>query len=249
MRDRYKANDQRSWMLRFHTQTAGVTLTAQQIQNNVVRVTVQALAAALGGTQSLHTNARDEALALPTEESARTALRTQQILAHESGVGEVIDPLAGSYYVEWLTDRLESDARDYIQRIDDMGGALQAVKRGYIQAEISESAYRFQREVESGERVIVGLNAFQEEEPEAEPELLRPDPAARQRQIDRIEVVKAKRDSAGAQRLLAKLETAARGRDNTMPIIVECVEALCTLGEISDALRNVWGEERELWAL
>jgi methylmalonyl-CoA mutase N-terminal domain/subunit len=235
--------------MRFHTQTGGSTLIAQQIDTNVVRVTVQALAAALGGTQSLHTNARDEALALPTEESARTALRTQQILAHESGVGEVIDPLAGSYYVEWLTDRLESDARTYIERIDEMGGALQAVKRGYIQAEISESAYRFQREVESGERIIVGVNAFQEEEPEAEPELLRPDPAARQRQIERIEAVKAKRDNAEAQRLLSKLEAAARGRDNTMPLIVECVEALCTLGEISDALRHVWGEERELRAL
>jgi methylmalonyl-CoA mutase N-terminal domain/subunit len=249
MRDRYQARDPRSWMLRFHTQTAGVTLTAQQIQNNVVRVTVQALAAALGGTQSLHTNARDEALALPTEESARTALRTQQILAHESGVGEVIDPLAGSYYVEWLTNRLESDARDYIKRIDDMGGGLEAVKCGYIQAEISESAYRFQREVESGERIIVGVNAFQEEEPEAEPELLRPDPTARQRQIDRIQAVKAKRDNAEAQRLLGALEAAARGHENTMPIIVECVEALCTLGEISDALRNVWGEEKELRAL
>src|SRR6266508_322156 len=162
-RERFKATDPRSWMLRFHTQTAGVTLTAQQIENNVVRVAVQALAAVLGGTQSLHTNSQDEALALPTEEAARTALRTQQILAHESGVSEVVDPLGGSYYVEWLTDRLEEKAWEYIRRIDDLGGSLQAVKRGYIQAEIQESAYRYQRQVESRERIIVGVNEYLEE--------------------------------------------------------------------------------------
>ena len=249
MRERYGAKDQRSWMLRFHTQTAGVTLTAQQIDNNVARVTVQALAAVLGGTQSLHTNSRDEALALPTEASARTALRTQQVLAHESGVGEVIDPLAGSYYVEWLTDRVEADAQAYIQRIDDLGGALQAVKRGYVQAEIQESAYRFQQQVESGERIIVGMNAFQEDETGQEPPLLKPNPAAREQQSERIRAVRANRDEREAQSLLTQLEAVARGTENTMPHILNCVEHACTLGEISDAFRRVWGEERELRAM
>jgi methylmalonyl-CoA mutase N-terminal domain/subunit len=242
MRERFGAGNPRSWMLRFHTQTAGVTLTAQQIDNNVVRVAVQALAAILGGTQSLHTNARDEALALPTAESAGLALRTQQVLAYESGVADVVDPLAGSYYVEWLTDRLEEDAWRIIGRVDELGGSVTAVERGYIQREIQESAYRFQRQVERGERIIVGVNRFQAEKPDVPAEILQVDPAVRERQTERLRGLRAKRDDRHVQRLLGRLEEGARGTENTMPLILDCVEGLCTLGEISDALRRAFGE-------
>ena len=246
MRERFSARDPRSWMLRFHTQTAGVTLQAQQIDNNVVRVTVQALAAVLGGTQSLHTNAKDEALALPTAETAELALRTQQVLAYESGVADVVDPLAGSYYVESLTDDIERRAWEYIQRIDERGGALQAVESGYIQAEITEAAYEYQRQVEHGERIIVGTNRFQSTQAEPSTEILRVDPSVRQRQCERLRALRARRDNERCVRVLERLQAAAANeRENVLPLILEAVEAYCTLGEISDAFRAVWGEARD----
>ena len=246
MRERFGAQDSRSLMLRFHTQTAGVTLQAQQIDNNVVRVTVQALAAVLGGTQSLHTNAKDEALALPTSENAQLALRTQQVLAYESGVADVVDPLAGSYYVEALTDEIERRAWEYIQRIDDRGGALQAVESGYIQSEITEAAYEYQCQVERGQRVIVGTNRFQSTEAEPTPEILSVDPSVRQRQCERLRALRARRDNARCQNVLARLQgAAANERENLLPLIVEAVETYCTLGEIADAFRTVWGEARD----
>jgi len=203
----------------------------------------------LGGTQSLHTNARDEALALPTEDSAKLALRTQQVIAYESGIADVVDPLAGSYFVESLTEQTEAAAWRYIEEIDDLGGALRAIEQGYIQAEIQESAYRFQQEVERGERVIVGVNRFADEAGGKSAEILRVDPAVRDRQIARIQAVKARRDEREAQAALVALEAAARGTENTMPRILACIEALCTLGEISDTLRAVFGEAGELSTL
>ncbi len=243
MRERFAATDERSWMLRFHTQTAGVTLQAQQIDNNVVRVTVQALAAILGGTQSLHTNAKDEALALPTAETAQLALRTQQVLAYESGAGDVVDPLAGSYYVESLTDEIERRAWDYIERIDERGGALAAVESGYIQSEIQEAAYEYQRQVERGERIIVGTNRFESSEAEPMTDILTVDPSVRQRQCERLRALRARRDNERCRQMLEGLQAAAKNeRENLMPLIVEAVEAYCTLGEISDSFRAVWGE-------
>jgi methylmalonyl-CoA mutase N-terminal domain/subunit len=243
MRERFAATDERSWMLRFHTQTAGVTLQAQQIDTNVVRVTVQALAAILGGTQSLHTNAKDEALALPTAETAQLALRTQQVLAYESGAGDVVDPLAGSYYVESLTDEIERRAWDYIERIDERGGALAAVESGYIQSEIQEAAYEYQRQVERGERIIVGTNRFESSEAEPMTDILTVDPSVRQRQCERLRALRARRDNERCRQMLEGLQAAAKNeRENLMPLIVEAVEAYCTLGEISDSFRAVWGE-------
>jgi len=228
-------------MMRFHAQTAGSTLTAQQPENNVVRVTLQALAAVLGDTQSLHTNSRDEALSLPTEESVRIALRTQQIIAYESGVADTIDPLAGSYFVEKLTDEIERRVVAYLDKIDEMGGALAAIESGYIQREIQESAYRYQQAVESKEQIIVGVNEFiiPEEKPA---EILRVDPAVGQRQAQKLSALRQRRDSARVRALLGRLRDAARGSDNLMPIILECVEAYATLGEICDTLREVFGE-------
>ena len=243
MRERFGAKNPRSWMLRFHTQTAGCTLTAQQPDNNIVRVTLQALAAVLGGTQSLHTNSRDEALSLPTEKSVQIALRTQQIIAHESGVANTIDPLAGSYYVEYLTDEIEKRARDYIERIDRLGGALRAIERGFIQREIEESAYRYQKEIERGDRVVVGVNRFTVEE-EVPLRRLRVDPTVRERQMERLRALRERRDSERVSALLARLEEAARGDENLMPLFIECVEAYATLGEICDVLRGVFGEYR-----
>ena len=244
MRDRFGAKDPRSWMLRFHTQTAGVTLQAQQPDVNVVRTTVQALAAVLGGTQSLHVNAKDEALGLPTEESATLALRTQQVLAEESGVSDTVDPLAGSYYVEHLTNELERIAAAYIEHIDAMGGAVGAIERGYQKREIEESAYRHHLLVESGERTIVGVNAYRAEFEEPT-ELLRLDPEAARRQIERVRLVRAERDSPAADASLQRLAEAAAQPDvNTMPAVLECVEAYATLGEICDTLRGVFGEYR-----
>jgi methylmalonyl-CoA mutase N-terminal domain/subunit len=246
MRERFGARDPRSWMLRFHTQTAGVSLQAQQIDNNVVRVTVQALAAILGGTQSLHTNAKDEALALPTAETAQLALRTQQVLAYESGVADVVDPLAGSYYVEALTDEIERRAWEYIERIDERGGALAAVESGYIQAEIQDAAYEYQRQVERGERIIVGTNRYQSTEAEPTTEILTVDPSLRQRQCERLRALRARRDNERCTRVLEGLQAAATNeRENVLPLIVEAVEAYCTLGEISDTFRTVWGEARD----
>ncbi len=244
MRERFGAENPRSWACRFHTQTAGVTLTAQQPDNNVVRTTIQALAAILGGTQSLHVNSRDEALALPTEESVQLSLRTQQVLAYEMGVSDTVDPLAGSYYVERMTDEVERKALEYIERIDEMGGALSALDRGYQIQEIHESAFRHQREVESEERVVVGVNRFQSPTPPIE-SLQTIDQAETRRQLDRLSTVKRDRDGAAVGAALARLEDVARGTENTMPAIVEAVEAYATVGEISDVFREVFGEQRE----
>jgi methylmalonyl-CoA mutase N-terminal domain/subunit len=242
MRERFGAKDPRSWMLRFHTQTAGVTLTAQQPDNNVARTTVQALAAVLGGTQSLHVNARDEALALPTEKSATLALRTQQTLAHESGVADTVDPLGGSYYVEHLTDTLEARASEYLSRIEEMGGAVAAIEAGYQRREIEEAALAHQRAVESGERVLVGVNAYETNEPPLL-DVPRVDPERARHQVRRLQRVRAERDNAQSEAALLRLGEAARTAGaNTMPPILECVEAYATLGEICDTLREVFGE-------
>lgn len=244
MRERFEAKNPRSWMLRFHTQTGGATLTAQQPENNIVRTAIQALAAVLGGTQSLHTNSMDEALGLPTEKSVQIALRTQQIIAYESGVAETIDPLGGSYYVEHLTNQIEQEARRYIETVDSLGGALAAIERGYQQREIQESAYRYQREVEEKKRIIVGVNEFVSRE-EEKPDILRLDPSIGQRQVERLRRLRESRDNERVACVLEKLRRAAEGTENLMPIIIECVEARATLGEISDALREAWGEHRE----
>jgi len=241
MRERFKARSPRSWTLRFHTQTAGSTLTAQQPENNVVRVALQALAAVLGGTQSLHTNSMDEALWLPTEKSVRVALRTQQIIAHESGAADSIDPLAGAYLVEELTDEIERRAGEYIQKIDDMGGALAAIERGFIQDEIQQAAYRFQQAMERGEEIVVGVNAFQVKE-QVEMERLTVDPAIEQAQWRRLEALRARRDASRLSELLTRLEKAARGAENLMPLFIECVENDITLGEMCGLLRGLWGE-------
>ncbi len=241
MKDRFHAKDPRSMMMRFHTQTAGSTLTAQQPENNVVRVTLQALAAVLGGTQSLHTNSMDEALWLPTEKSVQVALRTQQIIANELGVADTIDPLAGSYLIESLTDQIESRARDYIRKVDDMGGALAAIENGYMQGEIQEAAYRAQQAIEKREQVVVGVNAYQKEET-MELESLVFDPAIEQAQRASLAALKRERDAARTSELLGRLETAARGSENLMPLLVESVENEITLGEICGVLREVWGE-------
>jgi methylmalonyl-CoA mutase N-terminal domain/subunit len=241
MRDRFGAKDPRSWMLRFHTQTGGVTLTAQQPENNIVRVAIQALAAVMGGTQSLHTNSMDEALWLPTEKSVRTALRTQQIIAYESGVADTIDPMAGSYAVEYLTNEIERQATDYIRKIDNLGGALAAIEKGYLQNEIQDAAYRYQMEIEKKERIVVGVNAFQSEE-KVDLERLKVDPAIERRQKERLADLRKNRDTLKAQALLDTLEKAARGTENLMPLLVTCVENDLTLGEICGVLRKVWGE-------
>jgi methylmalonyl-CoA mutase N-terminal domain/subunit len=243
MRDRFGAADPRAQMLRFHTQTAGVALTAQQPANNLVRVALQALAAVLGGTQSLHTNALDEALALPSDQAALAALRTQQILAHESGVTNTIDPLAGSYYVESLTAEVERRAQAYLDRIDELGGMLAAIDAGYVQREISEAAYREQRAVESGDRVVVGVNRFRQPE-EQRPALLRVDPAVAARQRARLALVRAERDAGRVRTALGSLSEAAGGTANLVPAILECVRAYATVGEICDALRARWGAYR-----
>ena len=241
MRDRFGAKDPRSWMLRFHTQTAGVTLQAQQPDVNVVRTTVQALSAVLGGTQSLHVNSKDEALGLPTEESAALALRTQQILAHESGVADTIDPLAGSYYVERLTDTIEAAADAYLRRIDELGGSVAAIEAGFQRGEIEDAAYRHLQLVESGERVIVGVNAF-ESDAEGRIQLQAIPPDAAQRQLDRLDRVRRERDSDTVETALRRLAEAARTPGaNTMPAILDCAESYATLGEITDALRAVFG--------
>ena len=240
MKERFNARSARSQMMRFHTQTGGATLTAQQPENNIVRTTVQALAAVLGGTQSLHTNSMDEALGLPTEKAVQIALRTQQIIAYENGVGDVADPLGGSYLIEDLTNRLEAEAVEYLKTIDAMGGALAALEQGFQQREIQESAYRYQRQIEDKGRVIVGVNEFKT--PEEKVELLKLDPTIGQRQAEKLRALRANRDGAKAEALLARLETAARGTENLIPLFVDCVEARVTLGEISHRLRTVWGE-------
>ncbi|MGD9561378.1 MAG: methylmalonyl-CoA mutase [Pyrinomonadaceae bacterium] len=244
MRERFKAEDPRSLMLRFHTQTAGSTLTAQQPDVNIVRTTIQALAAVLGGTQSLHTNSMDEALSLPTESAARVALRTQQVIAHESGVADTVDPLAGSYAIEELTTRLENLAADYIAKIDDMGGMLRAIETGYVQREIQESAYEYQRAVETKDAVVVGVNQFRTDHVEPIP-ILRIDEEIERSQIERLRALRTRRDSAAADQTLGALAEAASGTENLLPRILACVEAEVTVGEISNKLRSVWGEYRE----
>ncbi len=248
MREEFKAADPRSWLLRFHTQTAGSTLTAQQPETNVVRVAVQAMAAVAGGTQSLHTNAMDEALALPTEASARLALRTQQVIACESGLADTADPLGGAYVIEAWTDRIEEAARGYIEKIEAMGGALAAIERGFQQREIHEAAYRTQRAIESGKAVVVGVNAFRSEG-EGRIPTFRVDAAVQAAQAARLAEVRRTRDAARAAGALAALEQAARGSDNLMPLIVDAVDAYATLGEIAGALARVFGEHREGVAL
>ena len=244
IRNRFGAENRRSWTLRFHTQTAGVTLTSRQPENNTIRSTLQALAAVLGGTQSLHVNSWDEALALPTAESAQLSLRTQQVIAHESGIADTVDPLAGSYYIENLTNRLEEEAFAYIDEIDRMGGALAALDNGYQMNEIHESAFEFQQAVESKDRIVVGVNRYDSEDPPIR-KLQTIDPEQTKRQLDRLARVKRERDEAAVERTLENLAYTARSQDNTMPAVLECVEAYATVGEISDALRTVFGEQGE----
>ncbi len=244
MRDRFGAKDPKSMMLRFHTQTAGSTLTAQQPEVNIVRTTIQALAAVLGGTQSLHTNSMDEALSLPTETAARIALRTQQVIAHESGVADIVDALAGSYAIEEMTNQLEEKAVAYIEKIDAMGGMLKAIENGYPQREIQEAAYDFQRAVETQDAIVVGVNRFQVQENETIP-ILRVDPQIERDQIERVCAVREKRDKEKAEICLLKLEHAAQGTENLLPRILDAVENYVTVGEISHRLRKIWGEYRE----
>jgi len=245
MRDRFGAKSDRSWKLRFHTQTAGVSLTAQQPYNNVVRTALQALSAVLGGTNSLHTNSLDEALALPTAEAATLALRTQQVIAHESGVANVVDPLGGSYFVERLTKDMEDEALAYFERIDRMGGMVEAIERGFPQQEIAESAYRFQQAVERKDKIVVGVNGFvQTDEPPME--ILYIGETASETQLAKLADLKRTRDSAAVRRTLDRLGSAARGADNLMPPILDAVRAYATVGEMCDALREVWGEYEEV---
>jgi methylmalonyl-CoA mutase N-terminal domain/subunit len=245
LRGRYGAKDPRSWLLRFHAQTAGVSLTAQQPEVNIVRTALEALAAVLGGTQSLHTNSFDEALALPTENAVRIALRTQQVIAHESGVVNSIDPLGGSYHVESLTNELERQAYEYFERIDQLGGVVAAIKDNFFQREIADASFRYQSEVEREERVIVGVNRYQlEDEPELD--ILRIDPALEREQIERVQALKARRDPAAVEQRLAELKRAAAREDvNLMPSIVDAARDYVTMGEICDAFRDVWGVWRE----
>ncbi|HEY8236556.1 MAG TPA: methylmalonyl-CoA mutase family protein [Gaiellaceae bacterium] len=241
LRDRYGAKNPRSWLMRFHTQTAGVSLTAQQPEVNIVRTALEAMAAVLGGTQSLHTNSFDEALALPTEDAVRIALRTQQVIAHETGAVNTLDPLGGSYYVEDLTNRLEAEAYDYFDRIEKLGGVIPAIKENFFQREIADASFRYQHEVEQKQRIIVGVNRYElADEPEIE--ILRIDPTLEGKQIERVQALRGRRDSAAVEAALARLkQAAARDRDNLMPPLVEAAKAYVTLGEMCDALRSVWG--------
>ncbi|MDQ6804852.1 MAG: methylmalonyl-CoA mutase family protein, partial [Actinomycetota bacterium] len=244
LRDTFGAKNPKSWMMRFHTQTAGVSLTAQQPLNNIVRTAIEALAGVLGGTQSLHTNSYDEALALPTEEAVRIALRTQQIIAHETGVTNTIDPLGGAYFVEALTDRLEGLAYDYFHKIDGLGGMVQAVKEGFPQREIADASFDLQREIDSGRRVVVGVNAFNEGD-DGQNSLWRMDPALEGRQIDSVRAVKAARDGAAVRAALADLKEAAVGGRNLMPLLVDAARVHASEGEIIETLQDVWGDYRE----
>src|SRR5262245_43347670 len=246
VRKRFGSSNGRSMACRFHVQTAGSSLTAQSVDNNVVRTTIQALAAVLGGAQSLHTNSRDEALALPTEDSVRLALRTQQILAYESGVSETPDPLGGSYFVESLTDELEAAAQAYLDEIDAMGGTLRALEAGFQQRSIQESAYRVQRAIDAGDQIVVGVNRFRDDEPEAAPAIQRIDPEGERRQVAGVRRVRAERDAAAWAAAMRRLQDAGRGTDNLLPPMIDAVKAYATVGEIADALRAAWGVHREL---
>lgn len=244
MRENFSAKNPKSMMLRFHTQTAGCTLTAQQADNNIVRVAIQTLAAVLGGTQSLHTNSRDEALALPTEDSVQIALRTQQIVAHESGVTNTVDPLAGSYFIESLTEKISTEASDIIEKIEKMGGVVPAIEKGYIQQQIQNSAYHYQKSIESDERIVVGVNKFKADE-KIKPEILKVDPKIGETQKETIKKLKQNRDSEAVTKLLANIENAAQNNENLMPHFIEAVKAYATLGEICDVLRKIFGEYNE----
>ena len=244
MKERFKAKKQRSMMLRFHTQTAGSTLTAQQVDNNIARVTIQTLAAVLGGTQSLHTNSKDEALALPTESSVRVALRTQQIVAYESGVANTIDPLAGSYYVESMTDKIEKEAEEYLNKIDSLGGMIQAIENGFVQTEIQQASYKFEKEVESGEKIIVGVNKFQVKEDD-KPELLKIDMKIQEAQISYLKKVRNERNNEDVDKKLETLKEAAETDENLMPYILDAVKVYSSVGEICNVLRKVFGEYKE----
>jgi len=244
MKERFGAKDPKSMMLRFHTQTAGCTLTAQQPDNNIVRVAIQALAAVLGGTQSLHTNSRDEALSLPSQESVRIALRTQQIIAYESGITETVDPMAGSYYLEKMTKDMEKAAMDYIIQIDKLGGAPKAIEKGFIQREIQNSAYQYQKDIEDKKRIIVGVNQFRSEE-EPMKDLLKVNPEIERRQVRKLDEVKKRRKEKEVQEKLRLLKEIASSEQNIMPPILDCVRSYATLGEICDQLRAVFGEYKE----
>jgi methylmalonyl-CoA mutase N-terminal domain/subunit len=244
LRDRYGAKNPRSWLMRFHTQTAGVSLTAQQPEVNIVRTALEALAAVLGGTQSLHTNSFDEALALPTEDAVRIALRTQQVIAHETGVVNTIDPLGGSYYLEDLTNRIEAEAYDYFDRIEKLGGVITAIEQNFQQREIADASFRYQAEVEAKQRVVVGVNRYQLED-EAEIEILRIDPALEAKQIARVQALRDRRDSVEVERTLARLKQGAERDENLMPLLIDASRAYVTMGEMCDALRETWGTWRE----
>ncbi|MEB2297642.1 MAG: methylmalonyl-CoA mutase family protein, partial [Ignavibacteria bacterium] len=244
MKERFKAKNPRSMMLRFHTQTAGSTLTAQQVDNNIVRVTIQTLAAVLGGTQSLHTNSRDEALALPTEDSVRTALRTQQVVAEESGVTNTVDPLAGSYFVEAMTDLIEKEAKDYIDKIDSMGGMAEAIDAGFVQTEIQKSAYKYEMEIENQERIIVGVNKFQIKETEHK-DLLKIDMKVQDEQIKFLKKIRSERNNELVIQKLEALKKTAEGTDNLMPFILDAVKVYASIGEICNTMRKVFGEYKE----
>jgi methylmalonyl-CoA mutase, N-terminal domain len=243
MKERFKAKDPRSWMLRFHTQTAGSMLTAQQPDNNIVRVTLQALASVMGGTQSLHTNSRDEALGLPTQDSVQIALRTQQIIANESGVADIIDPLGGSWAIEAMTDEIEGRAEQYIAKIDDLGGMVQAISKGYVQREIQDAAYAWQKSVEQKEQVVVGVNAYRAEDPPVT--IMKIDPALEAQQVARVKAFRARRSGGAAKAAVDAVRAGAKGTENLMPLILAAVKAEATLGEICDAMRDVFGEYKE----
>ena len=244
MKEKYGAKKEKSLMLRFHTQTAGFSLTAQQPEINIVRVAIQAMAGVLGGTQSLHTDSMDEALALPSEKAVQIALRTQQIIAHESGVANVADPLGGSYYLEWLTDDMERQARDYFDRIDSLGGVVPAIEKGFFQKEIAIAAYKYQQEIDNNERVVVGVNKFTSDEPVEIP-ILEMDPEGFERQCKRLKKLRSNRDKSRHSASLTAIEKAAEGDENLMPHFIEAAKAKATLGEMCDVLRGVFGEYRE----
>ncbi len=242
MKERFKAKDEKSMMLRFHVQTAGSSLTAQQPDNNIIRTTIEAMSAVLGGCQSLHTNAKDEALALPTEDSAKLALRTQQVIAYESGIADTADALAGSYYIEYLTDSIEDKVNEYLDKIESMGGAVKCIETGYQQDEISNNAYRIEKEIENNERIVVGVNKFNEEEDTEKFKLLKIDESLQKRQIDKLKEVKLARDNGLVIANLNELANVAKSDENILPAILKCVESYCSVGEISNVLRSVWGE-------
>lgn len=242
MKERFNAQSEKSMMLRFHCQTAGSTLTAQQVDNNVVRTTIEAMAAVLGGAQSLHTNSRDEALALPTEDSVKIALRTQQLIAYESGVADTVDALAGSYYIEYLTDEIEKGARQYLDKIENMGGSVKCIELGYQQKEIAKSAYEYEMAIEHKDKIIVGVNKFAEDEDEKNLNLLKIDDSIQKKQVEKLNKVKKDRDNELVKKNLAELKNIAVKQDNIIPYILNCVESYCSIGEISNSLREVWGE-------